>query len=561
LVFDVPVTNDYGTINVKGNGSITDGGQEIAQRFTLIHNTIITPFFLAGQQTDLENNIAPSYLKAAKSLKYITSIDVGRTSNDPNFIQTVGFSALDGNVGFYDENFNGNNNNFSIESVTYKNQALETITSAELTDNVQTVEIVVKDDRPTGVFSNNDTEFDLTFFILPDDVSEYRNNNKTILQNFYLDKAFNTVGALAVDGDNATTNYQVFKNVTATFDNINQITINAEIDFTSTAVTELTDKGFDYFIGVSVQDHLKDTEDSDRVHLKADVKPFYIDLSDDGMITIDNPVFLRHFESDPTTEGTTTPIVRTEDDVLTYGTFYIDRNTRETDNIALNALKTQLVAKKTDGSEFILEEYEQSFNGTLVVNDSQFIDVSQERSFKMPSGDPRKTIKVKRRIDLDTTDLRYYEFYYPFLMRWEYWKTLSQVNSDAFDTNEPNNGYNNEWQRYDTLTDWDIYFRVEVRATKNAESLVYRKDVQLETYDYLEGTDWINEQIESLNNDTLASQGTILIDPTRIKVTKEYTGASVPATADDVEWVIRMEVYEQGGITEIRYISSVYDWL
>lgn len=557
LVFDVPVTNDYGTINVKGNGSITDGGQEIAQRFTLIHNTIITPFFLAGQQTDLENNIAPSYLKAAKSLKYITSIDVGRTSNDPNFIQTVGFSALDGNVGFYDENFNGNNSKFSISDVRYQNQALETITSVELTDNIQTIEIDVY--STDGVFSNNNTEFDLTFFILPDAVDDYRNNGKTILQNFYLDKAFNTVGSAAVAGDNNGTDYEIFNQVSASFVDANNITITAEVDLTAAGVTDLSAKGFDYFIGVSTQDHLKDTEDSDRVHLKADIKPFYVDLTDDGMITITNK-FLRHYESDPTTEGTSNLICRTEDDVLSYVTFNIDRTGRTTDNISISDVSCKLIAKKTDGSEFELESFTQSFNGTLVVGDTQFIDTESNRVFKMPDGDARKVIKVKRRSDLDTGNLKEYEIYYPFLFRWEYWLALGGVNTDAFDTNEPNNGLNEEWQRYDTLTDWDIYFRTEVRATKNGTPLTYREDSLIESFDYTQGTDWINEDITAEDADTAASLGTLLKSPTKIIATKEYSGPSVPASADDVEWVLRIEVYEQGGISDIRFLSSVYDW-
>jgi hypothetical protein len=551
MVFDSPVTNDYGTISVKGNGSTTT-----AQKFTLTHETIITPLFLAGQRFNLDNNESPDYLDASNALKYIVSIDAGRNINDPNFIQTVDFTALDGNVGWFNENFNGGTNNYSISDVRYKNQALETITSVELTDNIQTVEIDVY--SANGVFNPIYTEFDLTFFILPENKDDYRNNGKTIVENFYLDKAFNTVGAAAVAGDNDGTDYEIFNQVSATFVDANNITITAEVDLTANGVADLTSKDFDYFLGVSVQDHTKDTEESDRVHLKADVKPFYIDFSDDGMITITHN-FLRHYESDVTTEGTTNLIARTEDDVLSYTQFYIDRNGRETDTILLNSIKSALVAKKSDGSEFILEEFEQSLNGSLIVGDSQFIDVSSERSFKMPSGEQRKTVKTKRRSDLDTTDLRYYELYYPFLFRWEYWIALAGVNGDAFDVNEPNNGFNEQWHRYNTLTDWDVYFRTEVVATKNGNIQTYQDDSLMETFTYEEDSDWNTETIVALNADTLAAQGTLLVNPTRIKASKTYVGGTPPAL-NDVEWVMRIEVYEQGGISDIRFLSSVYDW-
>jgi hypothetical protein len=558
MVFDVPVTNNYGTIQVKGNGEITKNGGVIAQRFTVVHDTIITPFFLAGQQTDLENGVKPSYLKANKSLKYITSIDVGRTSNDPNFIQTVGFSALDGNVGWYDENFNGNASKFSIDSVTYKNQALETISSIELTENSQTVEIIVK--SADGVFSDTNTDFDLTFFILPDETNAYRNNGKNIIENFYLDKAFDTIGTAFTTGDNVGTDYQVIAGALGTFVDVNTFKITATIDLTAAGVADLSAKGFEYFIGVSTQDHTKGTEDSDRVHLKADIQPFYVDLSDDGMIVFEEVKILRHYESDFDTEGTASPIIRTEDDVLTYCKFYIDRAGRETDNISISSILSQVVAKKSDGSEFVLDEFNQSLSGALVVNGTQYIDASSQRSFQMPDGDIRKTIAVKRRVDLDTTDLRYYEVKYPFLMRWEYWTSKAGVDGDAFDVNEPNNGQNENWHRYDTLTDWDIYFRTRVSATKNGEAQVYQNDLLLETYDYLEDTEWINETIETFDADTGDPLNGLIKSPCKVVISKEYSGLDVPLSADNVEWVMRVEVFEQGGVNDIRFLSSVYDW-
>jgi hypothetical protein len=558
MVFDSPVTNNYGSIICERAADFVNvDGVITSKKFTLTHETIITPFFLGGQKFDLEDGIAPSYYASAECLKYITSIDVGRNDNDPNFIQTVDFNALDGNTGWYAENFNGGNNFYSIGSVTYKRADLSVIDSVELTDNTQTVEIDVYSQN--GTFSNNNTEFALNFSILPDEQEDYTFNGKTVVENFYFDRAFNTVGSAGVSGDNNATDEQIFTDVSAAFVDANNITITATIDLTATGVSDLTSKDFEYYFWVAIQDHTKDTEDSDRVSLVADIQPFYIDLTDDGMIT-NTTKFLRHYETDVETEGTETLIARTEDDVLGYTQFVIDRTGRASDDISINYIKAELVAKKTDGTEFTLEEYEENFTGTQIVGDSQFIDSTVERSFKMPDGDDRKSIKVKRRLDLDTTDLRYYEFYYPFLVRWEYWVALQGVDSDAFDTAEPNNGYNEEWVRYDTLTDWDIYYRIEINANKNGNSQLYRTDTLITTKDYLEATDWINEDIEAFNADTLATNGTLLIEPTKVVATKEYTGASVPASAADVEWVMRMEVYENGGISDIRYLSSVYDW-
>jgi hypothetical protein len=552
MLFDAPVTNNYGTISVKGNGNTPT-----AQKFTLTHETIITPFFLAGQESDLENGVSPSYLNAASSLKYVTSIDVGRNSNDPNFIETVDFSALDGNVGGYNENFNGNNNNYSVGSVIYKRLDTTVIDSIELVDDAQTVEIEVFDNKAVPNFSTS-TEFSLNFCILPDDPDDYRNNNKTIVENFYFDRAKNVADGSSVSGDNLTTEQQIFSGVSATVDSASKITITGTIDLTTLGIADLSSKGFNYFLWVSIADHTKQTEESDRVSLIADIEPFFVDVSDDSLIAFDTK-FLRHYESDTATEGTTTPIVRTEDDVLAYTQFTIDRLGRETDEILINSVDCELIAKKSDGSEFSLETFSQSLSGSLVVGDSQYIDTTIDRVFKMPNNEQRKQIKVNRRIDLDTTDLRYYEFAYPFLMRWEYWVALAGVNSDAFDDTLDNNGYNEDWQRYDTLTDWDLYYKTKVNLRKNGTLLSYENETQLTTFDYNEDSDWTNETIESLDANTDASTGSLLVSPTKIKASKDYAGRTPPALAD-VEWVIRIEVYEQGGISDIRYFSSVYDW-
>jgi len=552
LTFASPSTNDIGSAYVKGNGATATG-----QRFTIVHETYITPFFTAENINDFKNNIATNQLSAESSLKYITSIDVGRNDNDPNFISTVDFAANNGNVGWFGENFNGNGTNYYIDSVVYKRLDTSIIDSVELTPNEQTVEIIVKNtvDNPFDAT----TPFTLNFSIMPDDVDDYRNNGKTIDENFYFDRGFSLVDGATVAGKNLGTDIQIIKEVSSTLTGADEILITATLLLSTDAITDLTSRdGIEYFFWVSTQNGALDTEEADKISLRLPYKTFYIDLTDDGLLSFEDK-FLRHYESDIETEGTLTPIVRTEDDVLVRSRFAIDRLTRETDEILLSSVSGSLIMIKTDGSEFVLETFSQSLNGTQVIGDSQYIDESSERAFKMPDNDIRKTINVKRRDDLDTADLRYYDILYPFLMRWEYWIALSGVNGDAFDTSLDNNGQNEDWQRYDTITDWDVYYRTNVSLTKNGEFLTYQNDTLLTTFDYEEDTDWDTETIVALDADTLTPTGSLLISPTRIKASKTYVGGSAPDLAD-VEWVVRIEVYEQGGISEIRYLSSVYDW-
>lgn len=556
---DLPVTNDYGDIFIQGLGVGTNG---IGHKFGVTHNTIIQPFFLGGStnQLDLEDRIKPSYFESSECLKYILSIEAGRHENDPNYIQTVDFSAEDGNTGWFEENFNGLANKFSIQDVRFKRLDNSTIDAIELTDNTQTVEIDVY--STDGVFSDLNTEFALNFCVLPEEKDDHKNNGKNIIQNFRFDYAQTTVGLPTfVSGDNFTTDEQVFSKVSAVLDGTtpaNLMTITATIDFEADLVADLTTLEWDYLLWVAIADHAKSVESSDRVALIADIQPFYIDLSDDGMVDITHN-FLRHYETDSETQGTETPIVRTEDDVLVHQQITLDKTLRLDDDISILSFKSEIVLIDSDGVESTLEEFEQSFTGTFVVGDSQYIDTTVDRVFKMPTNEQRKQIKVKRRTDLDSGDTRVYEFYYPFLFRWEYWLAKGGISTTVFDANEPNNGLNEDWQRMDVVTDHEIYFRTEVTASKNGNLQRYQKDTLLTTYDYLEDEEWVDEKIELFDANTDAPLNGLIVNPTKVVISKTYAGTEPPALGD-VEWVTRIEIHEQGGINDVRFLSSVYDW-
>jgi hypothetical protein len=276
---------------------------------------------------------------------------------------------------------------------------------------------------------------------------------------------------------------------------------------------------------------------------------------------------------------------------LRYDQFYIDRNGREDNTINIQQTRQFLIAKNSvTNDEFILEQFFQNWNNTTLVNDgtpsgqytTQFINFIQDRVFQMPTNDQRKQLRVNRRTDLDTTDFRYYEMYYPFMMRWEDWIALlntNQVSTNFFDASLPQNGLNQLWNRYSTFANWDVYYRSQViinqlDAVTNINSqLTYSQDKIIDSFTYLESTDWINEDISSftLTGSPLISGGTEFsggnefiqgFEDTKIIASKEWAGAGAkPDNATEVVWVMRIEVYEQGSITDIRFISSVYDWL
>jgi hypothetical protein len=458
LVQNLPTTNNIGSAYIVGNGTSNSG---VGQSFKIVHETIITPLGLANEIDDIANGIAPDLYESDNCAKYIAKFIIKSSNTNPNYVQEIEFDGLDSNTGWYNENFNGTQSAYYVSNVQFLKPVTNAIIDApEVTTEEQTVVLSVRNEG--GVFSSA-TEFCLHFMIMPELQSDYQNNSNDIITNFRYDRGFTDIAALGIAGDNNGTVNQVFTDIDGALDGTEptkEIDITAKIQFSQEIVDQISaSPDVRFIMWVSTEDNTLTPEDSDRVALLAKVDTFTFDFSDPGIVVFDNK-FLRHWESDIETEGTTDLIARKEDDILARTRFYIDRLGRESDDISIVSANLSLIAKKTDGSEFTLESFNQSFGGATFIGDTQYIDLTIDRGYNMPDGEQRRSISVKRRTDLDTVDFRYFDILYPFMFRWDYWNQLAISVQDAFDVNEPFNGFNHDWNRYDTLADWDIYYRI-----------------------------------------------------------------------------------------------------
>jgi len=554
------------TITRLATGTVT--GQ---QQFRIIHEFYITPFFLSAQYTDLQNGVAPSYFLNAECLKFIFRIEAGEDLSNPNSFQFSQTLDVSGNSGWFNESFNSGYTDYSVKSISYEDDiSTNSVPGIQLSANKTRIKIVIEN-TVSNPFLNNNTDFTANFSYLPEFQTEYQQNGKNVIENFYFDRGFQTVGSAAIAGDNFGTDEQVFETIEATFTSTSEIEIELLVSLSPAMISDIEARGRKAFaIWITTQNHLLATADADKVALLADVEVFYQDTTDAGLLTWANPVFLKHYETDPLTEGADTINGRIEDDILRYDQFYIDRNGREDNTINIQQTRQFLIAKNSvTGDEFILEQFFQNWNNTTLVNDgtpsgqytTQFINFVQDRVFKMPTNDERKQIKVSRRSDLDTTDFRYYEMYYPFMMRWEDWIALLNANTNFFDASLPQNGLNQLWNRYSTFANWDLYYRNQVilnqldNVTNINSQLTYSQDKIIDSFTYLESTDWINEDISSftLTGSPLLSGGTEFIqgfEDTKIIASKEWAGAGVkPNNAT--------ELIPAG--TQFRVSARIYD--
>lgn len=544
---------------IKGRGFILPN-----QSFTLIHNFYIVPFFLSDQWDDLKAGIAPDYFKDEKCLKYAYKIQAMYDFNNPNEFQEVEVGDVLGNTGWFNENFNKQEPVYQVDSVSYTRADLSGIPSLELTEEVVNCEVIISNET-TNPFSDGNTKFVLNFCKAPASAGEYQQPTATenVQENFYFDRALQTVGSAAVNGDEFGSQWQVLTNITAEFIDTSHIKIKFSTQLSSFIVESLSALGFQrYIIAIEIQNHLLDTSVADNVCLLVDANDFLIDNSDPGML-INTMRFLNHIEN-TYEEGDEVPECFPEDELVAYSRFYIDRNTREADTILLKTITANMVARNSVSSEFFnLDAFTTDVSNIPLIGDSQFIDFSLDRIFHIPPAEIRKTIRIIRRQDLDDASKRYYDVVIPYLFRWEYFTALPVASADFFDPAQPNKGWNEFWFHYTTKPNWGVYFELKILASKNGEALLFDFQKQIPAVDYNSNADWTGN-IKSYNNQTnqqlfdVPTSRNFFLGFAETRVEAALTKISAIPVLANITVVLRVEVYEQGGISGQRRMSSKY---
>jgi hypothetical protein len=244
-----------------------------------------------------------------------------------------------------------------------------------------------------------------------------------------------------------------------------------------------------------------------------------------------------------------------EDEVVACTNFYIERSTRETDDIRVTSVEAKIIA--TNGTdEFDLERFPIQLASIALTGDTQQFDLTLKKTYHIPDSEPRKIFNIKRRNDLDFGSKKYFSIQHPFMWRWEYWEKLMGSDPFFFDSNQPNNGLSHKWNRYSTGA-WKTQYQLIVNATKNGVKQQYKYSDTIIPYNYGSNGKYTTKQIELFDPDTLASlflnnQWNI---PTDKKTLVVATFINVDLL-DQCTVEIRIETFEEGGIQGIRSYSS-----
>jgi hypothetical protein len=522
--------------------------------YELIHNTFITPLHLANQLNDTENGIRPSYFKGGSTLNYICQIDLGRNLLDVNNFETVQSSVI-GNVGWFNENFNGLQSNYTLNGIIYTN----TINALDL--NVNT-EVVISIECTDASFTTS-TKVNLGFIYLPENESDYQENNRLLTDNFCFNSKIVVTNNTPSNGANFGTGKQVIKDVKSSFFSSSSILVTANIELGSDYKAIINESDFkNYLLFVSIENIANDFDAKDRVNLICDVNKFAIELEDIELVKNEGTFFIEH-PYDTRSFGVSTLDIQPVDDVVCNSEFYIDFTDLENDNVLIKSVTPSLRLKKSGQSDVILESNAINVDNSQIIIDGlyniQNINFAQGREFKIPIEEIRKYITFSRNINNDSGNKRYYSLNYPFMMRWEYWKQLllATYSKDFFANLQDFQGYNHNWTRLANVSGWSFIYQIDfvIERLGVLYNQTFTKSITSKDFD--SNTDWDTTIVSS----GLENGGVKLIkgyEQTEITATFEKITGTIPDVSA-VAIVFWIETYESGGITDIRRISSVHD--
>ena len=535
------------------------GGETEAYRYRIIQEFFIIPFYLAPQifdWTSFPNVLAPNYFAKTQCLKQVFRIRGLRDLADPNVYQELVFDKKDGNTGWKDEKYNGGVPDFTASGATYGNAA--TVNSLTRDDVVSVSFTIDKINTPYPKYIG------LNFIMHPEDASDYQNINSTVIENYAWDRCFITEGSGPTTGENNGTAYQVLTNVTNTA-TATSVTISFDVDFgtgSKAKIDSLSQKN--YSIWAYAGSELRTAETANYTTFLIDYGEIKVSIPDTTAVTTSDILF--HDQNDATIVSSS-PVIKVEDEITVDSKVMLAQTTQLSD-VQLDSVNLELVAiNSSTNEELVLQSESIDLSNEPLIGAVRFINRTTPTNFQVNPLEIRANNKSFRDPSLDTViggvPNFAYKFQHTFLFRWAYWEQLL-INSFPVsfqDTTANFNGYNNDWTRLATFTDWAINYRVQTNLISGVTKHQINNDTVLINKDYDSNALWTTA-LTTFDDTTplvYSSNPYILTNKkTTVKAAFTYTGGTAPNAAD-VYMVARIIPKENGDFENNFSFSSVWD--
>ena len=545
-------------VSVYGLGD----GEGTEQNIKIDHETIVTPLFLATELQDLQAGIIPESWE--NKPKYNASYEFAKTSEQVGDTNKIELSPV-GKFGYFNQKFDGTRSEYSLSGLTFTRVSDSQVVDALEFDNA--IEVVATITKRTGTVNATQTKVVVGFNYLPQSEEYYKDNGRTLTENFVYDSQVCTIAGSINAGLEAGTAKQKLVEVECNTATSTTFTVRFIVDFGADVKPILRqDAEAWYNIWLIVEDISITMPLSDKSSVLLQTEKLFeqlttIDLFDNDTVFIEHPYEYSYF-------GKETLEMFPVDDVIANSLITCDFTGKETDNIKIVSVDQFLVLTHATEADIILERnFINCENYPLVgaLPAIQDIDYVQSRPFQVTS-DLRRNIAFGRDYANDAGAVKAWALSYPFMNRWEYWVKLEGVENIPTSLFAPSldfKGINQNWNRLANVSGWSLAYRTKFTIEQNGVLFAQEFEDVLTSTDFNTNTDWANctiKSFDSVSNIEITSSGNKYLDST--KATKlvcsfEKILGDLPTSTGYII-VIWLARYEAGTIADIYQLSSKY---
>ena len=502
--------------------------------YYLVHTDfVVLPTYLEGYEADLAAGLLTQLYQGADSIKYVSRYDFRNILSNAN-TGKIGIDDQDvGNVGGFDEVYNGQPTPFTLNSITYEDTLGNPVTSLRAKQRtrvnmyIDTSTVDTADIDRLRIYHHKcplQTEYE-------NQTDEFR--TVWIYDSIHADDFSITLGApidqAAFIKEDASTLRVIF-----------------EVEFNTAQQNLISDQG-NFILSVSAENSNVNIDSSQ----KTSVLVF-------GQYTKDNDVsglleyfdlvtgFLNHPAAAVSVLASLPPQIPNdwwsnfnqwnEDGILYENTWFMDINNR----FIMKTVNVHVVAyNSTTGHLFELETIPIDLNSQVVYDDgvgvTQNVTLMSTRSFNLAVGDKFNLVRL---LSLSTMfpEIIHYRLSVGLKVRWEEWIALPNADAVFYDPAQENNGLNLKSSNYSLKHGYDLRVLTDVELENfddkaQATTIYRRRTPESIAYDY--DLDSHNPTLYVADIKTFAPDNTDLGgkilegEDTRIEITYEDTSAPI----------------------------------
>lgn len=529
-----------------------------------------------------EDLVSPGQTFDVESVTDNYSIIGFPTYNNTNvFIQNVlEDTKQQGNTGWFNENFNGLPNVFTVTSVDYENLGGTQVVKLDYQNNIKVRAVIDGISNVSG-----STRCTFGFAWIPLEEGDY----KGLQTGFYKNTKINTGGQVSTfsdvfpvtalidptlrigySSDGATMDVKNirFQNTAA-----NQITFEAEFQPSAAFATFMDGRDEterNYILWVNVADQTEVTNQSNRVSLLLDYGTLQTYIEPIGAFPGMEIGFLDHRQDENDTPASCGVDMRIEDDILAKITFQVDTATGATIPIPTGLVYGVLIERISDGFQYLLDRY--AIDLTQFPSPQQY-NFNLIRGFKLAPGNSKNIVSANHYVPLDSGTLKGVQGLYGFKVRWEDWLARTDMPLDVrnafYDNTLKQNGLNNDWYRYLNNAGWTLNFFVYTNAMLNGAPVRYANLKPMVFQDYNANADVSATFTYYRQSDnTVLTGGTdpesglplgVILSNETVRLEILWTRTSGTwANVNEVYALNTIEVREGAGQFEYRQLSSIW---